>query len=293
MNTDNIKTHIVSFSGGRTSAYLVHLMEQKRKKESIKVEYVFMDTGAEHPKTYEFIKKCVEYFGIELTVLKSVINQKMGEGVYYKKVSLKDCKFDLSLFKEMNKKYSTPCLTSPFSTGRLKTEPMMKYLKDNYGDDYIQWMGIRIDEKRRLKNKPNVKYLAEISSMEKQDIIGWWSEMPFDLNIPEWLGNCVFCYKKSTPKLALAIKQEPELARLWSEMLNDKTVRDMTDKRLVPSSVIYRGNLSLNGIAELYKDVSEEDIISTLRKSKKSDTGCGSESCEAFSDQLDMFKEDK
>jgi 3'-phosphoadenosine 5'-phosphosulfate sulfotransferase (PAPS reductase)/FAD synthetase len=57
--------HIVSFSGGRTSAYLVHLMEQKRKKENIEVEYVFMDTGAEHPNTYEFIKKCVEYFDIE------------------------------------------------------------------------------------------------------------------------------------------------------------------------------------------------------------------------------------
>ncbi|AUR93167.1 phosphoadenosine phosphosulfate reductase family protein [Vibrio phage 1.184.A._10N.286.49.A5] len=42
--------NVVSFSGGRTSAYLVHLMEQKRKLEGWDVRYLFMDTGAEHPR---------------------------------------------------------------------------------------------------------------------------------------------------------------------------------------------------------------------------------------------------
>ncbi len=36
-------THVVSFSGGRTSAYLVHLMEQRRRAGE-DVRYVFMDT---------------------------------------------------------------------------------------------------------------------------------------------------------------------------------------------------------------------------------------------------------
>ncbi|EQC0334612.1 phosphoadenosine phosphosulfate reductase family protein, partial [Escherichia coli] len=37
-------THVVSFSGGRTSAYLVHLMEEQRKAGN-NVCYIFMDTG--------------------------------------------------------------------------------------------------------------------------------------------------------------------------------------------------------------------------------------------------------
>lgn len=37
---DNI-VHVVSFSGGRTSAYLVHLMEERRKKENLTVKYLY------------------------------------------------------------------------------------------------------------------------------------------------------------------------------------------------------------------------------------------------------------
>lgn len=61
---DNSKVHVVSFSGGRTSAYMVWLIEKLRNQGFItaKVVYIYLDTGAEHPKTYEFIKKCVENF---------------------------------------------------------------------------------------------------------------------------------------------------------------------------------------------------------------------------------------
>ncbi|STB29510.1 phosphoadenosine phosphosulfate reductase domain-containing protein [Citrobacter koseri] len=51
-------THIVSFSGGRTSGRLVREMENKRKL-GWDVRYVFMDTGAEHPETYKFIREVV------------------------------------------------------------------------------------------------------------------------------------------------------------------------------------------------------------------------------------------
>ena len=36
--------------------------------------------------------------------------------------------------------------------------------------------------------------------------------MPFDLKIPEHLGNCVFALKKGINKIALAARDEPELA---------------------------------------------------------------------------------
>jgi 3'-phosphoadenosine 5'-phosphosulfate sulfotransferase (PAPS reductase)/FAD synthetase len=45
---------VVSFSGGRTSAYLCKIMIDKFGKDN--VDFIYMDTGAEHPKTYEFIK---------------------------------------------------------------------------------------------------------------------------------------------------------------------------------------------------------------------------------------------
>ncbi|EAK8505588.1 TPA: phosphoadenosine phosphosulfate reductase family protein, partial [Neisseria gonorrhoeae] len=53
--------NVVSFSGGRTSAYLLWLMEQKRRAGK-DVHYVFMDTGCEHPMTYRFVREVVKFW---------------------------------------------------------------------------------------------------------------------------------------------------------------------------------------------------------------------------------------
>ena len=76
------KANVVSFSGGRTSAFMVYLIEQMRKSGELNgtFEYIFMDTGAEHPETYEFIRRCVDYFGIELTCLQGDFEQPVGVG---------------------------------------------------------------------------------------------------------------------------------------------------------------------------------------------------------------------
>ena len=59
-----MKQVIVSFSGGRTSAYLCSLI----KKSHPDAVFVFMDTGAEHPKTYRFIRECDDYFDLKFLV---------------------------------------------------------------------------------------------------------------------------------------------------------------------------------------------------------------------------------
>ena len=71
------KQIVVSFSGGRTSAYLCSLI----KKLHHDAVFVFMDTGAEHPQTYEFIKQCNDYFGLNLVCLCTVVSDKWKEGV--------------------------------------------------------------------------------------------------------------------------------------------------------------------------------------------------------------------
>jgi hypothetical protein len=112
--------------------------------------------------------------------------------------------------------------------------------------------------------------------------------MTFDLDIPEWLGNCVFCIKKGVNKVALAIKQEPVLAKEWASMINGSKQHEDSQ---VPNNAIYRGKFSIEGISKLYLSHSESDIIESLRKSKRHNSGCGSESCEVFGEQMDMFGE--
>ena len=329
--------HVVSFSGGRTSAYLVHLMEQKRINEGWDVEYVFMDTGAEHPKTYEFVRNVVKHWGINLRCIRSVINPSLGIGPSYKEIELESVGWDLSTFFSMTKKHGNPYLGGAFCTERLKYEPFRKFAEDMFGaKNYKTWIGFRIDEPSRafgkkvwdklgkyqfnnlelrnlyfdsfkgdlshwridstlrsliLSSVPSrnsyKSYLFELSDFDKQAVTKWWESQPFNLELDEWLGNCVFCFKKSLPRIAAAMKQEPELLAEWKQVINSEEVRQV---RPEPEKVIYRRKLDIDGVVELYEGSTTDDVVNTLRLRR----GCAveeGESCEVFGCQMDLFGE--
>ncbi|EOK0234032.1 phosphoadenosine phosphosulfate reductase family protein, partial [Escherichia coli] len=247
--------NVVSFSGGRTSAYLLWLMEQKRRAGE-DVHYVFMDTGCEHPMTYRFVREVVKFWDIPLTVLQVDINPELGQPNGYTVWEPKDIQTRMPVLKpfiDMVKKYGTPYVGGAFCTDRLKLVPFTKYCDDHFGrGNYTTWIGIRADEPKRLKPKSGIRYLAELSDFEKEDILAWWKQQPFDLQIPEHLGNCIFCIKKSTQKIGLACKDEEGLQRVFNEVITGSHVRD--GHRETPKEIMYRGRMSLDGIAKMYSE---------------------------------------
>jgi 3'-phosphoadenosine 5'-phosphosulfate sulfotransferase (PAPS reductase)/FAD synthetase len=323
--------HMVSFSGGRTSAYLCHLMIEKFGREN--VDFVFMDTGAEHPKTYEFIKKCNEYFGLNLTVLKIEVIPTLGEGNSFSVQSINSLKWDLERFKKLVAKYGNPYNPGgAFCTDQLKTQTYKKYVK-TMEHEVVSWIGIRADEPKRYLgeelffelrkhrytndeiikiffdkdetfltrkarklmderlsalSKKGWRFLAEISDFDKLDVTDFWDGMSFDLEAPEFSGNCVFCPKKSPSRIALAQRESPELFDDWNNLLKGANPKG----RPFQVDAIYRGKLTFDGIAELYKNHSDDEIKQSLRRAKRQDAGCGSESCEAFG-QIDLFEGDE
>ena len=354
-----MKANIVSFSGGRTSAYLVHCIEQMRKDGRLQgpVEYIFMDTGAEHQATYDFVKQVAWFFGISMTLLRPVISSDIGTGVTFKVIGWDELKPDLQPWREMLAKHGTPYNPGGgFCTDRLKTEVSNKYCDFKYGkNNTIKWIGYRIDESKRAWGKklypeltkrgydtyaaaelmtqcvtvddheavlsalfapqqdlfgcsPQVnilpllikkvdavkkigfRFMFDISDFEKSDVIEWWGSQPFDLQLNEWEGNCVFCIKKGENKIALAVKDNPEMAQEFINMVNEPTVRDMGRK--FPLNAMYRDYMSLEQIRDKWADVDRADIIATLRGSKRFETGSCSESCEAYSDQFDLLEDD-
>lgn len=292
-NKESKMKHVVSFSGGRTSAYLVHLMEQKRKHEGWDVHYVFMDTGAEHPATYDFVRDVVEKWKIPLICLRVDINPTIGKGNGYREMDINQCKHDLEPWKSMLRKYGTPYIGGAFCTDRLKLVPYTKYCNEHFGrGGYVTWLGIRADEPRRLSEKDGFRYLAELSDFDKDDVLDWWSEQSFDLKLQEHLGNCVFCIKKSINKVALAAKDEPKLAKQFNEVITDKSVR-IVESRTSPSEIIYRGRASFSQVIAMFSEHDRDEMFWSLQSSKRYDTGSCSESCEVFSGeaQMDMFDE--
>lgn len=267
--------NVVSLSGGLTSAYLAHLMKDRDPE----TEFIFMDTGAEHPKTYEFIRNIVKHWKIKLICLRVIPNPEMNKPSTYEILSVSQIGPDLEPWKRMLRKYGHPYVGGAFCTDRMKTVPFIKYCDERFGrGNYTTWLGMRIDEPKRITPKPGIKYLAEISDFEKQDVIDWWRDQPFDLEIQEHLGNCVFCIKKSIQKVALAAKDEPELAANFIHTLQSFDVK--------PDKVMYRSNNSLEQVIALFSDTGRDELASRMISMRQYDTGSCSESCEAFSGQM-------
>lgn len=270
---------IVSFSGGRTSAYLVHLMRERG------ADFIFLDTGAEHPATYQFIRDVVKHWQINLVCLRVVVNPVLKQANTYRVVELADIGPDLQPWRDICDKYGTPYLHGPFCTRVLKKEVFDRYCADHYPDGHETILGIRADEPKRLKPRAGVVYLADLSDFEKPDILAWWKQQPFDLQIPEHLGNCVFCVKKRPNKIALAARDEPVLASEFMQVIHSPTVRPVPHRKQQNNKIMYRFNTSLEQIIATSAPLSRDDIYEALKGDHAFDAGTCSESCEVFGDE--------
>lgn len=349
LTTDLLRaTHVISFSGGRTSAYLVHMAESLRRAGA-DVRYLFMDTGAEHPETYRFIREVVKQWGINLVCLRVVVNPKLGSANSYRVVKLDDIGPDLQPWIDITRKYGTPYFGGAFCTRTLKIEVCERYIAEHC-PGAITWMGIRADEPRRIWGESlyfllrkmsfsepqlldlyrelrefesleaiinllecrylidthnagriagrilkqrglNQRLMAEISDFTKEDVLEWWEGQPFDLELDEHLGNCVFCIKKGLNKIALALRDEPELARQFKAVIFSDAVR-VVARRQQENKIMYRKSHSIESVERIYSDFSREEIAATIKGSGGNETGSCSESCEAFitdDDQLELF----
>ena len=274
----------VSFSGGQTSAYLAYLMRDKADC------FLFADTGFEHPKTYEFIKRVVQAFNIDLTCIRLLPNEEMGIGSAYEEIPVTNLSFDFCAFRRMIRKYGVPSKGAPFCTSKMKGEIMDKYRNNKFGKrNYITWRGIRIDEPKRLRSIPNVKYLADISDFTKEDIASWWNEQPFSLGIPAYLGNCIFCVKKSVNRIELARREHPEIADFLKTELNAARELEGRKNLGLSNQQIFYQHHSLDSIEQMFSGDSTEEL---LRRVRLAPTAPCEESCEPEEIiQMDIFQQ--
>ena len=165
---------VVSFSGGRTSAFTV--IECIWKFGAANVDVVCMDTGAEHPGTYKFIREFYDYllseFGIEITFLRTDFDSLLGEGNKYHIVGVDEIGPDLKPFIEMMEKYGVPYIGGMFCTDRMKLVPYTKYCNEKYGrGNYETWLGIRADEPKRLTEKKGFVTLLKSATSRKKTFL--------------------------------------------------------------------------------------------------------------------------
>ncbi len=188
-----------SFSGGRTSAVMTkRVLEKYGNTHEIIV--VFANTGCEHPDTLRFVDDCDRNWGFNVVWLEADVSPEKGVGVSYKVVDYQTASRNGEPFEAYIAKYGIPNMTSPACTARLKTDVMEAYLKDQgflRGKqlNYDTAIGIRADELDRIsvrRHKMRFVYPMADEGWTKQMVIDYMKQFPWDLKIPEHLGNCTW-----------------------------------------------------------------------------------------------------
>lgn len=238
---------LISFSGGRTSAFMAKLIQEHPIYKDYQKLFVYANTGKEAEATLEFIDKCDQEFNLNLIWVEADVVHEKQKGTQYNITNFKDAKRNGEPFTEVVKKYGLPSKLYRHCTRELKEIPINKYARDILGKDYITAIGIRADEKHRLGNDPKKVYpLAELG-IDEQIVRNFWDRQPFDLELKDYQGNCDLCFLKSVRKKLTIIKENPKTADWWLDL----EVNNIEEGR--PMLDVYR-NLSMDDLINMAKN---------------------------------------
>ena len=214
------KNLLITFSGGRTSAFM-SLFSKEYYKDYNKL-FVFANTGKEKEETLTFVDECDKHFKLNLVWLEADINPIKGKGTGYKIVNHSTATRGKKLFENLCKKYGLPSKLFRHCTRELKEAPIHKFAKDYFGSkNYLTAIGIRYDEKNRIKNDPKKIYpLAQDLKVDEKFIRDFWKKQPFDLQIKDYQGNCDLCFLKSKRKKLTIISENAGIAEDWKYLEN-------------------------------------------------------------------------
>lgn len=282
-----MKKLVISFSGGRTSGYMTkQILDKKANEYDIKV--VFANTGFENEATLQFVHDCDTYFGFNTVWLEGVTNSEQGVGMSHKVVTFGTASRNGEPFEAMIQKYGISNTQAPHCTRNLKRYPIESYLK-SIGwatRDYELAIGIRTDEQRRVKDDKtrNVVYpLVQWFPADKQDVLDWWEEQPFDLQLQEHQGNCKTCWKKSFAKLIKLHTEDPSQFDFFERMEAQypRVGPEFAKYADAPDRVFFRGRTSVRAFRTLASTNQGAPARAPTQGDLYADGGC-SESCELY-----------
>ena len=231
----------ISFSGGRTSAYMLHRVLQAHGgtlPDYVKV--VFANTGKEMPQTLDFVRDCGEHWGVDIVWVELDQMQLVHDGSdgHRRKFSYTTKVVDHATASRKGEPFATlikvrgmaPNPVARFCTADLKTRRINQYLKSiGFPKDHVQLVGLRADEMRRVMTTHNTVSEGHecycplyVDGVTKEHVAKFCEKQNFDLalyndNGVSPFGNCDLCFLKNAGKKISIIKARPDLAQWWIE----------------------------------------------------------------------------
>lgn len=214
----------IAFSGGRTSAYMLHQILESNGSLPDRVCVSFQNTGREMPETLDFVQECGERWGVRIVWLEYRADDPRFEVVSHNSASRNGEPFEALI----RKRKFLPNRVARFCTGEMKVHCMSRYLKSQGWEKWTVALGLRADEPKRLNGAPpKGRYtlwhpLAD-ANVARRDVSRFWKRQPFNLRLPDMdgrtqLGNCDGCFLKSEAARAALARDYPERAQWWADM---------------------------------------------------------------------------
>ena len=272
---------VVSTSGGATSGYMAYMLKQAGHD----IRCVFANTGKEHEDTLRFVRDLSDNFDLDIQWIEAVVHHGERVGTTHQVVDYHSASRNAEPYKEVIRKYGIPNAAFPHCTRETKLRPIKSWVREQGLEDAQMAVGIRVDEKRRVARNPgNIIYpLIDMFPTYKWDVMDFWEEYGWRLQIPEWQGNCTTCFKKSDKKLAQVYRETPHAFDFNLEMEakhgrsgNRPTMLDGYGARF------FRGNRSTEQMIQLFESVEDYELLGLLGDGE----GACSESCEMFQMEL-------
>ena len=229
---------LISFSGGRTSGYMLRqILDAHGGALPDDVRVVFANTGRERPETLDFVAECGRRWGVPIVWIEWRNNEAGYELVGHNSASRSGEPF-ASL---TDKRRLLPNPVTRFCTQELKVRPMKKFMLASGFDHWLNVVGIRADEPRRVARMrtsaakerwENFLPLA-VAGVSELDVLAFWRSQPFDLGITSAEGNCDLCFLKGAKTLMGILRERPDLALWWigREDSRDATFRNDRNRK--------------------------------------------------------------
>ena len=221
----------ISFSGGRTSAYMLYkVLEAHDMSLPSEAIVCFANTGKEDEATLQFVKDCQDNWNVPITWLEYVDAEETKDR--WKQVNFESASRDGEPFEALIRRRNyLPNPVSRFCTVELKVRTIHRYLKAHGWKEWDSMLGIRADEQRRLAKIGNQDYgkheekIAPLGRLgvTKETVGEFWRSQPFDLGLPNMNGvtmhgNCDLCFLKGGAQVLSLIQEKPERAVWWAKM---------------------------------------------------------------------------
>jgi len=230
----------ISFSGGRTSAFMLHkvLLNGGGQLPS-QAKVIFANTGKEEEATLKFVDECSKRWNVPISWLEyaEVDGEHSFKEVDYQTASRNGEPFE-QIIKHFNN--ALPNGRARYCSANLKTRTFYRYLKSIGWEEWQSFLGIRADEPKRVvkfRANPNPEGKHETvylplaqDNISSKDVSNFWKQQDFDLGLPNingktMHGNCDLCMLKPKAQILSLIQEKPERALWWIKQEEEATKR--------------------------------------------------------------------